>query len=412
MVVEVKRLSILLLVVLIAAAVLSCGGGAALQGGMPETRSWAKRIADSFLVRHPGGVTYDTGFTNRKWNYEQGVMLEALHQMWLFSGDRKYYDFIRQNIDQYVDATGKITSYDPGEYNLDNIAPGRALLVLYQETHEDRYRRAADTVRGQLRHQPRTREGGFWHKKIYPFQMWLDGLYMAEPFYAEYARIFNEPKDFDDIAHQFIRVEAHTRDSKTGLLYHGWDESRQQRWADSLTGRSPNFWGRAIGWYAMALVDVLDYFPGDHPQRPAIIGILQRLSDALLPFRDARTGLWFQVVDQAGRTGNYLEASASCMFVYAFAKGANRGYLDRKFFSVAQESFGGVITTLVTEEQDGTVSLHHTCKGAGLGGTPYRDGSYEYYVSEPQRTNDFKGFGPFLLAAIELERGARDVGKK
>lgn len=234
--------------------------------------------------------------------------------------------------------------------------------------------------------------------------MWLDGLYMGEPFYAIYATYYNEPENFDDVARQFIWMENHSRDSATGLLYHGWDESRQQRWADPLTGRSPQFWGRAMGWYVMALVDVLDYFPLDHPRRHELIAILQRAATALLAVRDSQSHLWWQIVDKPGKEKNYLEASASAMFTYAFAKGANKGYLDKKFTTVAQESFDGMIKHLVTIDEHGAVSLHHVCQGAGLGGKPYRDASYEYYVNETQRTNDLKGFGPLLLAAIELER--------
>ena len=234
--------------------------------------------------------------------------------------------------------------------------------------------------------------------------MWLDGLYMAEPFYAEYAKMFHEPADFDDIANQFIWMEQHSRDSKTGLLYHAWDESKQMPWADKQTGCSSYFWGRAIGWYAWALVDVLDYLPQDHAKRKELIAIFQRLSKTLLQFREPQSKLWYQIVDQGNRTGNYLESSASCMFVYAFAKGANKGYLDKKYLTAARESFKGILDSMVTVDEKGIVSLHHACQGAGLGGNPYRYGSYEYYIGEKQRTNDFKAIGPFILAALELKK--------
>lgn len=400
-----KFLSKLLLAVLIAASAHASGCRNVTPDTIPSTDSWARRIAESFLVRHPEAVTYDTGMPDQKWTYEQGLMLVALHQMWLHSGDKKYLDFVHKNLDQYVGENGSIRTYKLTDYNLDLVCPGRALLSIYQATQQQKFRAAADTLRRQLREQPRTHEGGFWHKKIYPYQMWLDGLFMAEPFYASYAQMFTEPAAYDDIANQFIWIEKHTRDPKTGLLYHGWDESKQQRWADPETGCSPSFWGRAMGWYAMALVDVLDFFPKDHPRRMEIIVILRRLSEALVKYRDPKTGLWYQVVDQGDRNGNYLESSASCMLVYAFAKGANKGYLDRGFFKIAQASFKGVVENMVTIDDSGMVNLHHTCKGAGLGGNPYRDGSFEYYISEPQRTNDMKGIGPFLLAAIELEKG-------
>jgi unsaturated rhamnogalacturonyl hydrolase len=364
---------------------------------------WSKRIAESFLIRHPGAVTFDSLSPSEKWNYEQGLMLEALHQMWLFTKDQRYFDFIRRNIDQYVDESGNIKTYKYEDFNLDNVAVGRALLTLYETTENVKYKNAADTLRQQLKNQPRTHEGGFWHKQIYPYQMWLDGLFMAEPFYAWYAKKFNEPGSFNDIVNQFVFIAKHTRDRKTGLLYHGWDESKQQRWAHQETGCSPHFWGRAMGWYAMALVDVLDFLPKNHPRRSELISILKDVSAATLRVRDQKTHLWYQVLDQGAREGNYLEASASCMFTYAFTKGAHKGYLDKKYLAAAKESFQGIVKNLVSVDAKGLVDLLHTCQGAGLGGNPYRDGSYEYYIGERQRTNDMKGYGPFLLAALELE---------
>lgn len=370
---------------------------------VPVDRPWPVRIAASFLVRHPGFVTYDSASPDTKWNYEQGLMLHALLRAGEWTGDTTYGDFVRRNIDRYVDDHGVIRTYDPGAYNLDNISPGRVLLALYGRTGQEKYRAAADSLRGQLRGQPRTREGGFWHKKLYPYQMWLDGLFMAEPFYAAYAARFNEPEAFDDIANQFIWIEKHTRDQATGLLYHAWDASRQQRWSDPVTGRSPNFWSRAMGWYAMGLVDVLDIIPAGHPARWQLLRILNRLADALWRVRDGRTSLWYQLTVKRDVAGNYLEASGSAMFAYAFARGANRGYLPGKFRDRAALVFQGILKTLVTVDREGCVDLHQTCRGAGLGGVPYRDGSVAYYLGEPRRTNDMKGYGPFLLAAIELE---------
>jgi unsaturated rhamnogalacturonyl hydrolase len=234
--------------------------------------------------------------------------------------------------------------------------------------------------------------------------MWLDGLFMAEPFYAWYAKSFKEPDAFEDIVNQFVFIAKHTRDPKTGLLYHGWDESKQQRWANPETGCSPNFWGRAVGWYEIAIVDVLDFLPKNHPRRHELISILRDVSAATLKFRDGKTNLWYQVLDQGKREGNYLEASASCMLTYAFAKGAQKGYLDKNYLTAARESFEGINKYLISVDAKGFIDLLHTCQGAGLGGNPYRDGSYEYYIGERQRTNDMKGYGPLLLAAIELEK--------
>ena len=369
-----------------------------------NTRPWSVRMADSFMARCPDTISYASDPKSGKWTYEQGVMLEALHRLTERTQSRKYSDYLKKNIDLYVDERGRIATYDFESFNLDNISTGRALLALYRRTKDQKYKVASDTLRKQLRQQPRTSGGGFWHKKIYPYQMWLDGLYMAEPFYAEYARLFNEPADFDSIAHQFVLIEEHTRDPKTGLLYHAWDERRQQGWANSETGTSPNFWGRAMGWYAWALVDVLEFFPDNHPKRNELLSIFRRLADAILQFREPKSKLWYQVVDQGTRERNYLESSASCMFTYAFAKGAQKGYLDKSFSVAARESFKGILDSLVTVDANGMVNLNHACQGAGLGGVPYRDGSYEYYVGEKQRTNDFKAIGPFILAAIELEK--------
>ncbi len=372
-------------------------------------QAWSTRIAESFILLHPQGAADDSATFDDRWTYEQSLMLEALHQMWRFTGKAEYLNFIRANVDRSVRPDGTIRTYARDDFNLDNLAGGRALLLLYRQTGLEKYRRAAGLLRQQLRDQPRTSEGGFWHKKIYPHQMWLDGLYMAEPFYAQYAVTFDEPSAFDDITNQFVLAYRHTRDDATGLCVHAWDESKSQRWADSANGRSPCIWGRAMGWYLMALVDVLDYVPRDHTSRAELITILRETASSLLKFRDPETGLWCQVVDQCGRKGNYIESSASAMVTYALAKGANRGYLSEHCFEIAAESFRRLTEQLVTTDGKGIVSLHETCIGTGLGGHPYRDGSFAYYTGVPRATNDLRGVGPFLLAAIEIEKGGRPV---
>ena len=366
---------------------------------------WSVRIADSFLARHPGNVTFDTGAPGEKWNYEQGLMLVALTRMSGFTGDHKYSRFVEGNLDRYIGEHGEIKSYKLTDYTLDNIGPGRALISTYLETKREKYRWAADTLRKQLAGQPRTHEGGFWHKKIYPDQMWLDGLFMAEPFYADYATAFHEPSDYDDIANQFIFIARHTFDTSTGLFFHGWDESKKERWSNPQTGCSASIWGRAIGWYAMGLADVLDFFPQDHPKRDTLVTILRNLCSSLSMSRDQQTGLWYLIINKGPENGNYIEASASCMFAYCFAKCANQGYVEKKYASIAEEVFRSITEHFVTRNADGTIDLNGTCGSAGLGGTPYRDGSLESYVREGKRTNDMRGLGPFLLAAIEIERG-------
>ncbi|MGA3287305.1 MAG: glycoside hydrolase family 88 protein [Bacteroidota bacterium] len=393
---------------IVGAFVLFCSCSSIQQLNSQENR-FSQKIVDSFIRAHPDTIRYAGVPYSAWWDYERGVVLQGVYQVYLATENKTYLDYIKKQMDLYVQNDGSILTYDYSSFNSDYIATGRQLLELFKATGEKKYKIAADTLRKQIANQPRTNEGGFWHKKIYPYQMWLDGLYMAEPFYAEYAHMFNEPSVFDDIANQFIFIEHHTRDPKTGLLYHAWDESKQQKWANPETGVSPHFWGRAMGWYMWAIVDVLDYLPQDYPKRAELIAILQRESAALLKYREPYSGLWYQVLDQGSRAGNYLESSASCMFVYAFAKGADKGYLDTSYLAVAQKSFKGILDSMVTVDEKGLIFLHHTCQGAGLGGIPYRDGSYEYYIHEKQRTNDFKAIGPFILAALELEKKCMTV---
>jgi len=342
-----------------------------------------------------------------KWTYEQGVLLTGMEAVWLNTGDGRYFDYIKRVTDRYIAEDGTIKTYKAADYNIDNVQPGRILLLLYKVTGQEKYRKAAASLREQLKTHPRTSEGGFWHKKIYPSQMWLDGLYMGEPFYAEYARTFGETEAFDDIAKQFILMETHSRDAKTGLLYHGWDESKQQQWANKETGRSPNFWGRAMGWYAMALVDSLEHFPTDHPRRAELLAILGRLAASVEKVQEPTTGLWYQVLNAGGMKGNYLEASASAMFVYSLAKAVRLGYLPESYLKVAQKGWAGIGRQFVEEAAGGGVNFKGTVSVAGLGGNPYRDGSYVYYLSEKVVTNDAKGVGAFLMAAAEMEAAAQ-----
>jgi unsaturated rhamnogalacturonyl hydrolase len=371
-------------------------------------KTWPERIAQSFLLIHPDSINYPSEMKSRRWNYEQGLMLEAFYQMWQLSGDIIYFQYIVKNLDYYIQEDGTIRTYKFQEYQLDNITPGRAALRLYDRTKNIKYRLAADTLRYQLSVQPRTNDGGFWHKKIYPYQMWLDGLYMAGPFYACYSMMFKDTAALDDMINQFLLIAKHNYDERSGLYFHGWDESKQQRWANPQTGCSPNLWGRSLGWYAMALVDVIEYIPENHFKKNELLKILNSLAVNMLKQRDDRTKLWYQVVDKPNEKGNYLEASVSTMMAYTFAKGANRGYLPIEFRTRAKETWMGILEHLVSIDTSGIVHLTHVCSVSGLGGNPYRDGSVAYYVGEPQRTDDFKGYGPFLLTAIELER-SKDI---
>jgi unsaturated rhamnogalacturonyl hydrolase len=389
-----------------------------LSGCYPDARrtkiaaenKWPERIAQSFLSMHPDSINYPNEMKSRRWNYEQGLMLEAFYRMWQFSRDSNYLRYIKNNLDHYIKDDGIIRTYSYQEFQLDNVTPGKAALKLYNLTKNNKYKIAADTLRRQLAEQPRTKNGGFWHKKIYPYQMWLDGLYMAGPFYAYYSVFFEDSAAMDDAVNQFLLITQNCYDSRTGLYFHGWDESKQQRWADPQTGCSPNLWGRSLGWFAMALVDILEYVPESHPKRTELLKILNSLSVNMLKQRDDKTKLWYQVVDKPNEKGNYLEASVSSMMAYTYAKGVNCGYLPLEFRTHAEETWNGIIEQLVYMDTSGIIHLNHVCSVSGLGGNPYRDGSVAYYINEPQRTDDFKGYGPFLLAAIELEK-MKDINR-
>ncbi|MEA5257488.1 glycoside hydrolase family 88 protein [Arcicella aquatica] len=370
---------------------------------------WSTRMADIMLDVHKDSITYKEEGKRARWDYEQAILLKAIERVWYRTGDAKYYRFILNNMDAYVNDKGEIKTYRYDNFNSDNITGGRSLVMLYRESGKEKFKLAADLLRKQLSEQPRTKEGGFWHKQIYPNQMWLDGLYMVEPFYAEYSKAFNQPQNFDDIANQFIWMEKNARDPKTGLLYHGYDESREQKWADKTTGVSPNFWGRSIGWYIMALADVLDTFPKDHPKRKELIAIYQRLAAAIVKYQDPKEGCWYQVVDKINGKGNYLEASGSSMMVYGLAKGARMGYIDKAYYQNAKKGYDGILRNFISTESNGINHLEKVVLVSGLGGNPYRDGSYEYYLKEPIRRDDLKGMAPFIMASVEMEI-AEDLG--
>jgi len=339
-----------------------------------------------------------------KWSYDMGVVLKGFEGIWMNTGDISYFNSIQKKIDYFVKDDGSIKNYELDEYNLDHVNNGKLVLLLYRVLGKEKYKKAADLLRSQLKTHPRTKEGGFWHKKIYTNQMWLDGLYMGSPFYAEYAMLF-EGSAFDDVANQFIWMEKHARDAKTGLLYHAWDESKEQKWANKETGTSPLFWARAMGWYADAIVDALDYFPADHPKRQSLIDILNRLVNAIEKQQDKTTGLWYDVMNYngPGKEKNYFEASASCQFTYAIAKGVRKGYLPAAKLAIAKKAYAGIVKRFIKVE-NGQTNLYGTVKVSGLGGNPYRDGSFEYYMSEPVIANDPKGIGAFLLASTEMEK--------
>ncbi len=368
---------------------------------------YAGQLEQDNLIR-PGQTAADAQ-KNRpaNWNYEMGVVLMGFERLWQLTGDNKYMEYTKRIIDHFITEDGKIRTYVMEEYNIDNVPTGRQLLKLYELYKDEKYNKAAAILRQQISCQPRNKAGGFWHKLKYPTQMWLDGLYMAEPFYISCAVKNNTPGDFDDIINQFVWMEKYSRDAKTGLLYHGWDESRVQKWANPSTGRSPEFWSRAMGWYLMALVDVLDYLPKDHARRKELIAITNRLATALVKYQDKDSGVWWQITDKANKEGNYLESSASSMFVFGIAKAVRMGYLNKSFSAAAKKGFDGLLKQFVEKDTAGIYHFTKAVSGAGLGGTPYRDGSYQYYISEPQRRDDLKAIGPFIQACVEMELGKK-----
>jgi len=379
------------------------GGSVSIAHG--QERPWSQRAANAAIERWPDGRFVPAG-QHWVWNYELGTLLRGMDAVWFNTADARYYKYIKSSVDQFVGVDGSIPTFNAEENQLDSILLGRQLLLLYGVTRDPRYAKAATLLYQQLMHQPRTASGGFWHKQRYPNQMWLDGLYMAEPFYAEYAATFHHPEAFSDITHQFVLIDEHTRDEKTGLLYHGWDESKKERWADKETGHSPELWARAMGWAMMALVDTISYYPEQDAGRKVLMAELDRDAAAVARYQDGETGLWYQVMDKAGAKGNYLESSASCMFVYALAKGVRLGYLPQSYLANAERGYKGIIGHFIQTGQPGqgdSVSLTGTVKVGGLGGDPYRDGSYAYYIGEKVVTDDPKGVGAFLLASTEME---------
>jgi unsaturated rhamnogalacturonyl hydrolase len=359
-------------------------------------------FADSEMKRFPEAWQLDHG-KRLYFGYSQGLGCMAMLKVWEKTGDRKYLDYVIQWADTIINDAGEIHLYKVETYNVDYINPGKILFDVYRRTGNEKYKLAMDRLVDQMKMHPRTLEGAFWHKLIYQHQIWLDGLYMCSPFLAQYAVTFNKPELMEDVVNQFLICAKHTYDAKTGLYYHAWDESKKQRWANKQTGQSPNFWGRSIGWWYMALVDVLDFVPHDHRQRGKLIEMIQGLADILPEYQD-KNGLWYQVLDRGNQKGNYHEASVSSMFMYSYAKAVNKGYLDKKYMKVAEKTYDGLMKDLIVKNKDGTLTLTKCCAVGGLGGTPYRDGSFEYYINERIRDNDTKATGPFIMGCLELNR--------
>ena len=335
------------------------------------------------------------------WNYIDGCMMTALLSMARITGDSRYFDFVERFIDSFVLEDGSIRGYKADAHSLDDINEGRVLFELYEKTGKEKYKKAAGFLKQRLAEQPRTWEGSFWHKQIYPNQVWLDGVYMAQPFAALYEKHFGAG-DYSDIVRQVETVRARMRDEKTGLYFHGYDASKTAFWCDKETGLSGNFWLRAMGWFSVALADLLEILP-QGSGRDSIAGIFAQFMADMAPFAAPDTGMYYQVADQAGREGNYQESSGSSMIAYAMLKGARLGVLGKEFAVLGKKTFDGIVNTCLTFS-DGQLCLDNICLVAGLGPETNcrRDGTYAYYISEPVVKNDAKGVAPFLMCYTEV----------
>ena len=337
------------------------------------------------------------------WNSIDGCMLNSLLQMSSVTGDAEYAGFVRRFVDSFVSEDGTIRTYQVEKYNLDDINEGRVLFPIWEQTGDPKFRKAAEKLYEQLKQQPRTFEGNFWHKLIYPNQVWLDGIYMAQPFYVQYTKVFGNG-DYSDTVRQIETVHRRMLDPKTGLYYHGYDASKKAFWADSVSGCSQNFWLRSVGWFATALVDLLEIID-DRNAWETVKDIFCGLMSSMKRYTDSETGMYYQVIDQGGRTGNYLETSGSCMIAYAMLKGARLGVLSEDYAAFGKKTFDGIIRTQLTMDGD-SVDLGGICLVAGLGpeDNRRRDGSFEYYISEPIVKNDAKGVAPFVMCYSEIIR--------
>jgi unsaturated rhamnogalacturonyl hydrolase len=363
---------------------------------------WSVRMVESEMARYPESWQLDFQ-THLKWDYCHGLELQSMLDVYDAYGDQKIFDYALAYADTMILDNGSIKTYKLSEYNIDRINSGKFLFRIYEQTKERKYSKALDLLRSQLDTHPRNDDGGFWHKKIYPNQMWLDGIYMASPFYAEYAYRHNRVGDYADILNQFITVARHTYDPATGLYRHACDVSKKERWADPVTGQSKHSWGRAMGWYAMAIVDALDFVPKHEVGRDSVVTIFNNVAAQIKRLQDKKTGLWYQVLDKSGEEGNYLESSCSSMFVYALYKGVRLGLIDKSYLEVANKGYKGILKNFIEVDADGLVTLTKACAVAGLGGNPYRAGDYDYYINEKIRSNDAKAVGPFIMASLEYE---------
>ena len=378
------------------------------------TFSEMKRVPQSYML----------DFAKKpRWSYVMGIELEAMLDTYLKYGGDDIRKYCQLYTDTMINTKGEIRTYKLEDYNLDQIRTGHFVARMYEKYPEAKNLAAMKTLMKQLDKQPRTKEGVYWHKAIYAYQVWLDGIFMGLPYRCLTARMLLKPKKaqriYDDAVNQISKTYERTLDPKTGLNRHAWDETHEMFWADKETGLSQHCWGRAQGWYTMALIELLDAMPEDYERRGEVIELLRKDLDAVIKWQDKETGLWYQVMDQPGRKGNYLESTCSSMFAYVLMKATNKGYLGEKYLLAGKKAYKGILKNFIRVNADKTISLTNCCAVAGLGPgmseavkkaapnvkeNKRRDGSYDYYLSEPVRDNDAKGVGPFIWASLEYEK--------
>ncbi len=336
------------------------------------------------------------------WDYIDGIMIMSLLELYKVTKTQKYLEFSDRYIGHRVNDDGTIQGYKKDEFNLDHINEGKNLFILYDLTGKEKYAKATQNIYQQILEMPRTKEGNFWHKKIYPNQVWLDGLYMALPYYMEYEKRFNNKKNYGDIYTQFFNVEKNLKDTVTGLYYHAYDSEKRMFWADPKTGLSKNFWLRSLGWFSMALLDTLTLADADTSEYQHLLKMYKDLIDSILSYQSPE-GMWYQVPNFPDREKNYLETSDSSIMAYCLMKGARLGFLPKEYSEYGVKAFRGICDKYLTNV-DGKMGLGGICLVAGLGPETNRrrDGTYEYYMSETVVKDDAKGTAPFLLAYAEI----------
>lgn len=324
-------------------------------------------------------------------HYHQGVFLSGMEKTYYHTGNKMYRDYIKGYIDSLIDKDGNIINYE--KERLDDLQPGILLFGLLEETKDERYEKALNTVIGHIKNWPKNRAGGFWHKYIHPDQMWLDGLYMAGELMSMYGNRYNVDWCFEEAYRQATLMWKYCKKEENGLLYHAWDERKEEKWADKDTGKSPDIWGRAAGWYIVALTTILEYMPDKYEFKSELIEIVRDYCTAVARYQDDETGCWYQVVDKGKEVGNWLELSCSALFVCGISKAIRAGYIDENYRMIADKGFSGVID-MIKEKEDGTISVPNICVGTGVG-------NYDFYISRPTCENDLHGMGAFLLMCNE-----------